>query len=152
MIRSFHGQYGFLSNFWPSPILYNGTIWPTVEHLYQACKVGNQPPAEVAALASPGEAKKWGRRVPLRPDWEDVKVKVMLFCLRMKFAQPGLREQLLATRPHELTEGNTWHDNVWGDCACPKCRGTMGNNLLGRLLTIAREEAASSLDHMFWQF
>jgi ribA/ribD-fused uncharacterized protein len=139
LIDSFQGQYRFLSNFFPSPLLYMGVIWPTVEHLFQAMKLGNQPDERVAGCATPALAKKMGRTIPLRADWQVVKTKVMLYCLRLKFAQPGFREQLLSTLPHELVEGNQWHDNYWGKCFCGSCANKIHNDVLGRLLIQVRK-------------
>lgn len=55
--------------------------------------------------------------------------------LRMKFTQnTKLRKRLLATRNERLVEGNTWHDNFWGECYCPHCENKVGLNHLGKLL------------------
>ena len=65
----------------------------------------------------------------------------MLLCLRLKFRQnPRLRECLLSTQDAVLVEGNTWHDNYWGNCRCRKCRRHKGLNRLGRLLMQVRAE------------
>lgn len=129
-IDKFDGtEYGFLSNFYPSPIEYEGIKYPTVEHMFQALK--SLSPVErmsIAAAATPGQAKRMGRRVSLRGDWETVKVDVMRTALQLKFSDPTLRAQLIATGDAELIEGNTWNDTFWG-----VCRGT-GRNMLGTLL------------------
>ena len=58
-----------------------------------------------------------------------------------KFTQnPSLKEQLLDTGDVELIEGNTWHDNYWGNCTCSKCSGIIGRNQLGKTLMNIREE------------
>ena len=64
----------------------------------------------------------------------------MLDGLRYKFAIPELRDKLLATGDQYLEEGNSWHDNYWGNCDCPRCKDTMGRNMLGQLLMQVREE------------
>ena len=38
-ITRFHGEYRFLSNFYPVKVEYDGVQYPTVEHAYQAAKV-----------------------------------------------------------------------------------------------------------------
>ena len=81
-----------------------------------------------------------GRHVTLRPDWEEVKVDVMREGLRHKFKNPSLRAKLLATGNEELMEGNTWHDNTWGNCVCQKCQNIPGRNMLGMLLMELRQE------------
>jgi ribA/ribD-fused uncharacterized protein len=135
MIESFEGEYAFLSNFWPSPIDVDRTTYPTVEHAYQAAKADNRPERErIAALPTPGAAKRAGRKVTLRPDWEEIKLDLMEDLVRRKFADPVLAERLLATGDEELVEGNTWNDRFWG-----VCRGE-GRNELGRILMRVREE------------
>jgi ribA/ribD-fused uncharacterized protein len=137
-IDSFSGDYRFLSNFHPSPIVVRSIVFPTVEHAYQAAKyrkdvadrTGLQ--ASMAAVPSPGVAKRRGRAIELRPDWETVKIPIMRALLGLKFADEGLRALLRATAPAELVEGNTWGDRFWGVC------NGQGENHLGRLLMEVR--------------
>ena len=144
-IDDFHGKYFFLSNFYPSAIVDDdGINYPTVEHYFQANKTTNlQDKLKIAQAQTPGEAKKLGRSVYLRKDWENIKDSVMLNGLRLKFAIPQLRERLLETGNAELIEGTTWHDNYWGNCCCDKCRNIRGRNQLGILLQQLREEIKS---------
>lgn len=60
--------------------------------------------------------------------------------IREKFKNPELREKLLSTSDAELVEGNTWHDNVWGNCNCPRCIEIEGQNNLGKTLMKIRKE------------
>ena len=84
---------------------------------------------------SPSVAKRKGRKVTLRNDWEEVKFWVMLGVCSAKFTQnKDLAEQLLATGDEELIEGNTWGDRTWG-----MVNGT-GKNWLGKILMQIREE------------
>lgn len=136
MINSFNGEYEFLSNFYPSPIQPDGKIlYPTVEHYFQGKKAENIDDFYmVLSSKTPGDAKRMGKRIKLRSDWEDIKNNVMLLGLRAKFAIPELREKLLATGNEELIEGNTWGDTYWGVC------DGIGQNRLGKLLMQVREE------------
>lgn len=139
-ITKFDGQYAALSNFADSMICHGYVFYPTVEHYFQAMKTLD--PKErgwIAAAPTPGEAKRRGRAVKLRPDWEEVKEQIMLDGLRLKFKIPAMREVLLSTQSAELIEGNTWHDCEWGVCSCSKCGG-VGNNKLGKLLMKVRSE------------
>ena len=141
MIAMFEGKYAFLSNFDHSPFTVDGVTFPTVEHWFQAFKTLDPIEfREVAAADTPGRAKRMGRHVELRPDWEEIKTDVMMTGLRHKFAIPELRAKLLATGDEELMEGNTWHDNTWGHCVCQKCQNTPGRNMLGMLLMELRNE------------
>jgi ribA/ribD-fused uncharacterized protein len=146
MIDCFDGEFAFLSNFYPSPISDGNLIFPTVEHMFQAAKTVNiEEYEEIAAADTPGRAKRLGRKVTLREDWEEVKDEMMYQALWLKFSIPELREKLLATGDKELIEGNTWHDNTWGDCSCDHCKDIKGKNKLGKLLMQIREEIKSSM-------
>lgn len=143
-IDKFDGEFEFLSNFAYSPIQEKGIIYPTVEHYFQAQKTLNPLERQkIAAADTPGQAKRAGRQVTLRGDWEEVKEQVMLDALRMKFAQSEMREKLLSTGDVELIEGTLWHDNIWGDCKCQKCANIVGQNKLGKLLMQVRSEIKS---------
>jgi ribA/ribD-fused uncharacterized protein len=137
-IFDFTGPYRFLSNFHPVTVVFEGKQYPSVEHAYQAAKtldpderVKFQDPTLTAA-----GAKKLGRRVALREDWDtDTKLFVMRKLLAEKFA-PGtvLGEHLMGTYPAFIAEGNWWGDTFWGIC-----RGD-GENWLGQLLMARRQE------------
>lgn len=86
-------------------------------------------------MGTPAAAKRMGRKVVMRPDWDTVKFDIMLDLVRRKFlGHPDLREMLLATGDEQLIEGNYWGDRVWG-----VCDGT-GENWLGRHLMTVRQE------------
>ena len=135
MIDRFDGEYAFLSNYSASPFRINYVLFPTMEHYFQANKADNQNDyLHIAYAPTPGEAKRLGRKIQLRPDWEKIKDNVMLTGLRKKFADPELRNLLLATGNEELVEGNYWGDTYWGVC------NGVGQNKLGKLLMQVREE------------
>ncbi len=141
-IDKFEGQYSFLSNFHPSEFWYKGKLWPTVEHAFQGakCYSNDADREKIRTAKTPGEAKRLGRKVKLRTDWEDVKVDVMRECLLRKFLyNDALLQMLLDTGNEVLIEGTTWHDNFWGTCSCPKCTNIQGKNMLGRLLMEVRD-------------
>ena len=135
-ISEFQGEHRFLSNFWPAEIEFEGIRYPSVEHAYQAAKSLNQEDRiRIAAMPDPAEAKRAGRALALRPDWETAKFEVMAICVRAKFTtHPDLRAKLLATGNAELVEGNTWGDRVWG------VYEGRGENRLGKILMRVREE------------
>lgn len=143
VIDSFEGEYRFLSNFFPiDPIPGGDTLYyPTVEHAYQAQKTTDLAvKRHIAGNKNPGYAKRAGQNVDLRPDWEEIKLDVMLRLLREKFKQPDLRKKLLATGDAHLVEGNHWKDTFWG-----VYKG-IGENHLGRLLMQVREEIRAAGD------
>lgn len=136
-ITSFSGEYRFLSNFWLCAVpADDGFSYPSTEHAYQAEKTLDPDQRQKIRLAdTSGIAKRLGRSVTKRPDWDDIKLGVMERLLRHKFTlHPSLKEKLLATGDRKLIEGNTWGDTYWG-----VCKGT-GENNLGKLLMKIREE------------
>ena len=147
MITEFDGKYAFLSNFFYAPFVYDGIIYPTNEHFFQAMKTLDQEKRkQIAEAKTPGAAKRMGRQVQLREDWEEVKYTAMCVGVERKFdAHPGLAEKLIATGDAILIEGNSWHDNTWGSCFCPKCAAIAGKNWLGEILMERRKELVSDL-------
>ena len=106
-IAWFRDEYAFLSNFYSSEIEHEGIVFPTVEHAFQAAKTLDiDERRKIAATLAPGSAKRLGRRVKLRSDWEQIKVGLMRDLLRIKFRDPDLAARLLATGSAELIEGN----------------------------------------------
>lgn len=136
VISEFRGSYSFLSNFYLCPVMFEGDLYPSSEHAFQAAKtVDPIIRRRVAVQAKPGLAKQLGRKVPLREDWIEVRVQVMTEILRDKFSRnQKLRSKLLATGDADLVEGNTWGDTFWG-----VCRGE-GENKLGQALMRVRAE------------
>lgn len=130
----------FLSNFHEGhTVLYLGRYWPSSEHAYQAAKTLDETERDaIAQCGSPGSAKRAGRRVAKRPDWDEIKIDVMREVLRIKFTHPDLRARLLATGDAELIEGNFHNDDFWGQCPLGH-----GENWLGRLLMELRAELRS---------
>ena len=114
-IERFDGQHRFLSNFFPTPLLWKGYRWPTAEHAYQAAKCKSLDQFRLFLNApSPGAAKRMGRRVVLRMDWDEVKEEVMLSIVRAKFENKNLRRLLDATGNAELIEGKLLGRSVLG--------------------------------------
>ena len=135
VIDSFSGKYRFLSNFYPKPFKWRGKTWPSSEHAYQAAKAKDKDDAELIRQAStPGKAKRLGRKIKIREDWEDTKVKIMYSILKAKFKDPELRAMLKDTGKAKLIEGNTWGDRVWG------VYNGQGKNYLGKLLMKVRNK------------
>lgn len=136
IIDRFDGtQYRFLSNFYAFPIEYKGKMFPTSEHAYQAVKMAEEDDFEVVRTAfTPADAKKLGNSLPIRSDWNEVKIELMEEILRAKFSYPLMGERLLKTGNAHLEEGNTWGDKFWGTV-----KG-VGENCLGKLLMKIRKE------------
>lgn len=141
VIDCFDGDYAFLSNFYEYPFQLNGTTYKTAEHAFQAMKATIKADYDLIVNAeTPGRAKRLGKKIQLRPDWEEVKYCIMQDILRVKFASPELGQMLLDTGDATLIEGNTWHDNLWGNCTCPRCADKVGKNWLGNILMGVRQD------------
>jgi len=132
---SFRGEYYFLSNFFPSRAELEGLTFPTVEHAFVAAKTESIViRGRVQSIPTPGQAKRFGRTIRLRGDWEDVKLGIMEELIRKKFSLPELRNKLLATEGLKLEEINPWHDTYWG------VYNGEGENHLGKILMKIRSE------------
>jgi ribA/ribD-fused uncharacterized protein len=142
-IREFQGEFRFLSNFWPADVRFGHRSFPTVEHAYQAWKATNKEDFKfVASSPTPGEAKRRGRKITVREDWDRVKLPLMEMLVRSKFDRernPQLLTLLLLTGERKLIEGNKWGDTFWGVC------NGEGENHLGKLLMKIRAEHRDNL-------
>jgi ribA/ribD-fused uncharacterized protein len=140
MIRfySTKAEFGEFSNFARYSFVCEGNEWPTSEHYFQAQKFMDEAYRErIRTTPSPMIAARLGRsrKVPIRTDWEDVKLNVMRTAVRQKFAAHAeLTQLLLSTGDQEIVEAASG-DSFWG---CGK-DGT-GQNWLGRILMEIRQE------------
>ncbi|KAI8846959.1 hypothetical protein BC829DRAFT_254236 [Chytridium lagenaria] len=127
-IRSFRGHSSFLSNFHPCDI--------------EAQKVSLVSPnadtiKKTFSTMTPQQAKRNGRKVPLRDDWDSVKIEVMKRLVEIKFERGSeLAMLLMGTGDMELVEGNVWNDTFWG----VSLKSGKGENHLGKILMNRRRE------------
>lgn len=122
MIRynSYIQGYTWLSNFHLCPLVVPiGLLeWDfhSVEAAYQCLKQVelNEGTIRPFTKMSAQQARKYGKLVELRPDWEQSKLKVMTQLCRAKFVQnPLLGTALLSTQGHDLVHLSPW-DRFWG--------------------------------------
>ena len=136
-------EFGEFSNFAAFPFTLDGKEWPTSEHYFQAQKFTLEDYREqIRQAPSPMIAARLGRSraVPIRGDWEEVKLTVMRAAVRQKFAtHPELTALLLSTGDEELVEAAP-KDSFWG-CGA---NGT-GQNWLGRILMELRQALMPAL-------
>lgn len=122
----------------------NGQWYPSVEHAYQAAKcLHKHDELAIRNADSASMAKRLGKSIEIRPDWDKIKLEVMADLLWQKFMlNPELRARLLnETGDRELVEGNTWGDTYWGKCA------GVGKNHLGRLIMHIRTVSRYVVDN-----
>jgi ribA/ribD-fused uncharacterized protein len=135
-IHGFFGPFRFLSNFHFVKVEWQGIVFPTTEHAYQAAKSDDpQIWAFFASLAKPQEARKLGQEIELDPEWHSrIKFEVMYDLTKKKYAKDPLRKMLLDTGDMYLEETNHWGDVCWGVC------NGVGENMLGHTLMMVRDE------------
>lgn len=144
--RANEKPYGALSNLYRREVEFEGRIYPTSEHAYQAGKASkpavrdwilSAPSPSLAAMAAHG-LYTWD----IVPNWAQVKFDRMRAVLRAKFGQHAdLRELLLSTGQARLVETGTVNNAVnrlWGEV------DGKGENMLGIMLMEVRAELAKS--------
>lgn len=134
-VTVFRGQYGFLSNFHDCSVEYEGLWYGNAEAAYQAAKTNNFSSKLPFRYYSGVEAKKVGRTLSIRPDWNNLKIHAMYDICKAKFKNNAyLRDKLVETHPRQLIQGNDHGDTFWGQV------NGQGSNFLGRILMIIRDE------------
>lgn len=135
--------YGEFSNFWISPIYILGVKYQTVEHYFQSKKfLEPNVSKSILECKTAHEAAKKGRdrSLPLRKDWEEVKIDIMRTGLKYKFDQhPKLRDLLISTKNKILIEDSPY-DYFWGIGETKT-----GLNMLGKLLMELRNNYISEI-------
>lgn len=146
-------DFGGLSNMASGyPLQINGVRILTTEALYQACRFPHMPEVqrEIIKQHSPMTAKMKSKphRKDSRSDWDEVRYKVMRWCLRVKLAQnyEEFGRLLLATRDRPIVEQSR-KDDYWGAKLTDEIGDTLiGQNVLGRLLMELREKLKDDAD------
>lgn len=137
------GRYGGLSNMSSEyPMFVNEVCIPSVEALYQAAKFPLQPQVqrEIVNAENAMKAKVISRNYQhlVRPDWNDIRIEIMEWCLKVKLLQnrESFGELLRSTGDLPIVEYSK-KDSLWG--AIPDGEGHLvGVNALGRLLMALR--------------
>ena len=145
MIKSFSGEFQFLSNFYPVEVVLDGVTYPTVENAYQAAKTLDLEKRKEFLDVLPGFSKRLGQQLELRPDWSGVKLSVMKQLNEQKYMRSDLRKKLCDTYPQDLVEGNTWGDTFWGVC------DGKGSNHLGKILMAIRMQILIDDIRMYYE-
>lgn len=141
MIKEFKNQYFFLSNFYECPVYYNKLVFCNAEAAFQAQKVIDEKEQYKFINLNASQARKLGKTIVLREDWEEVKDNIMYEIVKRKFTvNKELQQKLIGTKDEELVEGNWWHDTYWG----VDSKTGIGKNKLGKILMKVREEVKSS--------
>jgi len=141
VIGPFRRDYRFLSNFSPLDVWVSDAFfsYPTVEHAYQAQKTfDTSMRLSFVQLPRPGDAKRHGRNIKIRSDWDEAKLGVMTDLVSQKFRRnPELATRLCETRDCYLAEINWWNDTFWGVSVWRPIEDS--ENQLGRILMRIRD-------------
>ena len=133
-VKGFFGDYRFLSNFHVADVWYEGILYPSTEHAYQAAKTLDINVRMDFLSLSCNKAKNKGQEIGLRENWDVIKYDVMFAVVFDKFFRhQDLREMLLSTGDKYLEETNHWGDIFWGYC------DNKGDNNLGKILMKVRD-------------
>jgi ribA/ribD-fused uncharacterized protein len=128
--------YGALSNYYPRPLLFDGSTYPSSEHAYQAAKARRPVVREwIAEAPTPMLAAAAGDRLPdeeVASGWTSRQVPLMQAILLAKFTQHADLRTLLVSTGDALLIESALEDNAtnrfWSKV------GGEGMNMLGRLL------------------
>ena len=130
--------YGEFSNFYPISISVDLKEYKSSEHYYQSKKYENTKWEDhVRSQNKPFEAAREGRRkdLPMRSDWNEVRLLVMRRALIAKFKKiDHMKNLLLSTGNAEIVEYSD-KDYFWG-----RGKDGAGYNMMGKLLMELREE------------
>lgn len=138
-ILEFKEEYRFLSNSYNSPVTYKGLTFPNVEAAFRAQKcTDEEDKLKYTKADNPDFTDLMSKKTDSNTDIEPKNSHLMYEILLAKFSNPELQQKLLSTGYDKLINGNTYHDNYWGNCTCKKCRDTEGSNRLGSNLMLVR--------------
>lgn len=140
--RANEKPYGAFSNLYKREITFEGEVFKTAEHAYQAGKA-RKPEVRQWLMAAPSPSllamAAHGLYVwDIAPEWSKIKFDRMKRILVTKYSQhDDLKELLLSTGDARLVESATVDNAVnrlWGEV------NGVGQNKLGQLLMEVREE------------
>ena len=135
-ITEFRGEFSWLSNFFPIKIEYDGLVYPSVEHAYQAGKLINIEDRKLFLVMSAGQAKRLWRNYQSYNLTEEFRLNLMYQLLSIKFNQEPFKSLLIATNNCNIIEGNYWGRHVFGYCL----KTNQGKNHLGQMIMNIREK------------
>lgn len=127
-----------LSNFSAFAVVWQGRLWPTAEHAYEAASFLDEAIRELIVAARSAHDSRviaHQHKSKRRPDWAEVKEGVMEELFRAKLEQhPYVKQKLLDTGRREIIK-NVPDDSFWGWGADQK-----GENRMGKLWMQLRAE------------
>ena len=125
------------------PVYYGGQWYPSAENACPASRVADASMTKMLSRMEPASAAYAGAvsRAAAPDDGRDA-IRAMYRIMASKFSEPDMRQKLLSTGRRPIRIRNARHDNLWGECACKRCRG-LGQNRLGTILEILRADLSA---------
>lgn len=117
------------------PLFYQGMKFSTAENFYAAMKTKDLEERRKISSMNPHRAKVYARGLDLRKDWADIKLDVMRYILKFKFAPDTSWGEKLKNYDKEIVEWNNWGDKEWGK----SIYDNEGENWLGKILMEIRQ-------------
>ena len=141
-------SWGLFSNFGRTPLVVDGMRFDCTEKLFQVMKFTDAA-SRKAVYAAKGQtikmkAKHFEKVGTVRPDWGEIIVDAMKFCLMEKYRQSeAFREELARSQGLYIVEDQTTFQkkspNTWGVKPSEDGKEFVGPNLMGRLLMELRD-------------
>lgn len=142
--RKVKEEWGIFSNMSPHPVMVNGNRILTTEALYQAMKYPHDPKLQKLIIdqKSPMAAKMVQKGKTYREDWDEIKIDVMEWCLRLKvvYHWVKIKKEFENTNGRPIVE-ISHKDQLWG--AVPNKTNPsllVGENVLGQLWMELRDQ------------
>ncbi|HVI43191.1 MAG TPA: NADAR family protein [Anaerovoracaceae bacterium] len=140
-IDSFRGEHEYLSCAYPCNIEFEGEIYPSVEHAFQAAKTSDvNARSSIRGAATSADAKGLGRKLVIDPNWDSKRLDVMADLVKQKFTNNlDLKVKLLMTGTKDLVQGGMYKDKFWGID-----KHGVGENHVGKILMKVRDSIRAS--------
>jgi len=149
VFQNLNDEFGAFSNAAEGfPLEINGIKTYGVETLFQAMKFPKYPEIQKMAIETTSpltiekQMKQYSKHPFIREDWEEVKVAIMEWCLRVKYVEHLLNLRILISKTHSKPiVASSIKDKFWGAVPLkknPDC--LVGINVLGQIWMKIRKE------------
>lgn len=159
VIVNFTGDHAFMSNSLVlSPnrrVAYEGILYPSVDHAYQAAKTLDTHQREfIASVSAPNVARILANHLVRRPDWLDVRLGIMRELIYVKFAANAneFMPKLLATGHQFIAYNDPKKDPFWGAVYNESTGEWSGHNYIGKAIIALRTHIQNPCRPLDWDF
>ena len=147
-IEEFTGEYQCLSRDWPIPIEFEGFIYPTLQHAYEASKTFDNQylRKKIRNMPTPAQARQCAQteieaKGLLRKDWNKERFVILTSLIRQKFffKEILLTQKLIQTEDAFLIDCNAWGDQFLDQKKNPAGH-LVGSNYSGQIHMDTRKQ------------